>query len=40
MRFIITVDQLTAAGATAFALAVGWHLGAWVTNKLLSFIKL
>lgn len=40
MRFILTLDQLIAAGATAFAIAVGWSLGCWVTSKLLNLIKL
>lgn len=39
MRFILTLDQLLAAGATAFALAVGWRLGCWLTDKALSFIR-
>lgn len=39
IRFSLDVQNLLAAGVTAFALAVGWQLGCWVTNKLLSLLK-
>jgi hypothetical protein len=36
MRFTMDGYQLLAAGVTAFALAIGWHLGAWVMHKITS----
>ncbi len=40
MRFTMDGYQLLAAGATAFALAIGWHLGGWLIHKLLGALKL
>jgi hypothetical protein len=39
MRFVLTVDHAIAAGGLAFCMAVGWHLGRWLVDKLLSLLR-
>jgi hypothetical protein len=39
MRVSTDIYHLLAAGATAFALAIGWTIGCWLTSKLLALLK-
>lgn len=39
MRFVLTLEQAIAVGGLMFCASIGWQLGRWLTDKLLSFVR-